>query len=62
MLKFAWEPSVAQVTHSYSRCLPALCKFTGKQNFAIKVDPLNLDSQNQTKNIPVVLPSSSMKI
>ncbi len=25
-------------------------------NFAIKVDPLNLESQNQTKNIPVVLP------
>ena len=30
--------------------------------FAIKVDPLNLESQNQTKNIYVVLPSFQIKI
>ena len=29
--------------------------------FAIKVDPLNLESQNQAKNIPVGLLSSSIK-
>ena len=28
----------------------------------IKVDPLNLESQNQAKNIPVGLPSSPIKI
>ena len=26
------------------------------------MDPLNLESQNQAKNIPVVLPSSPIKI
>ena len=30
--------------------------------FAIKFNPLNLESQNQAKNIPVVLPSSPIKI
>ena len=28
----------------------------------MKVDPLNLETQNQAKNIPVVLPSSPIKI
>jgi len=36
--------------------------FTRKLNFPYKVDPLNLESQNKTKNIPVVLPSSPIKI
>ena len=36
--------------------------FTGVLNFAIKVFPLNLESQNQAKNIPVDLPSSPIKI
>ena len=30
--------------------------------FAITVDPLNLESQNQAKNILVVLPNSPIKI
>ena len=30
--------------------------------FVIKVDPLNLESQNQVKNISVGLPSSPIKI
>ena len=30
--------------------------------FAIKIDPLNLESQNQAKNILVGLPSSLIKI
>ena len=33
-----------------------------REIFAIKVDPLNLESQNQTKNIPVGLSSSPIKI
>ena len=41
------EPSVAQVSHSYFRHLPALGRFfTEKLNFHYKVDPLNLESQN----------------
>ena len=28
----------------------------------VKVDPLNIESQNQVKNIPVVHPTSPMKI
>ena len=58
-----WEPSVAQVNHSYSRRLPALGRFKRVTNFfAIKVDPLNLDSQSQANNIPLVVPSSPIKI
>ena len=58
----AWEPSVAQGTHSYSRCLPARGrKLRFSLFFPIKVDPINLESQNQAKNIPVVLPSSPIK-
>ena len=30
--------------------------------FAIKVEPLNLESQNQSEKIPVALPSSQIKI
>ena len=41
-----WEPSAAQVIKSYSRRLPAMNDFTVKLNFAIKVDPLNYESQN----------------
>ena len=32
----------------------------GNKIFAIKVDPLNLESQKQAKNIPVSLPSSQI--
>ena len=60
--KLAWEPSFPQVTHSYTRRLPALDrKLRFLLFFPIKVDPLNLDSENQLKNIPVVLPSSTNK-
>ena len=31
-LELAWEPSIAQVTHSYSHRLPDLVDFTGKIN------------------------------
>ena len=30
--------------------------------FALKVDPLNLESQNKAKNIPVILSSLPIKI
>ena len=50
--RLAWEPSAANVTKSYSRRLRV------KTNFAIKVDPPNLESLNQVKNIPVGLLSS----
>ena len=30
--------------------------------FPLQVDPLNLKSQNQAENIPVVLPNSQIKI
>ena len=53
--ELAWEPSVARGTYSYSRLLPT-------QFFPIQVDPLHLESQNQAKNIPVVLQSFPMKI
>ena len=66
MINLAWEPSTAKVTKSYFRRLPALERFerfTGKINFPyIKVDPLNLESENQDKNIPGGLPSSPIKI
>ena len=58
----AWEPSAAKVTKSYSRRLPALNDFTGKLKFVIKVDQLNVESQNQAKDLPVGLPSSPIKI
>ena len=52
--------SVAQVTHSFSRRLPAIgLKLRFKQFFPIKVDQLNL---NQAKNISMVLLSSPIKI
>jgi len=55
----AWEPSVTQVTLSYSRRLPELgSKLRFKLFSSIKVDSLYLESQNQAKNIPVALPSS----
>ena len=34
----------------------------GNLIFAIKIEPPNLESQNQAKNIPVVIPSSPIKI
>ena len=43
--QLAWEPSVAQVT---SAVYPHLILVT--------VDPLNLESQNQDENIPIVHP------
>ena len=57
--KLAWEPSVVHVTLvDY----PHLVDFTRKLTFATKVDPLNWDSQAQTNNIPLALPSSPIKI
>ena len=47
-------------THSYSCRIPSLgLKLRFELFFPIKVDP-NLESQYQVKNIPVVLPSSSI--
>ena len=38
-----WEPSVAQGTHNYSHCLPALCRKLRFELFSpMKVDPLSL--------------------
>ena len=54
-------PSVAQVTHSYFRRLPALGRFYKETDFFFKVNPLNLDFLYQAKNIPVDLPGSPMK-
>ena len=59
-MTLGWEPSAAQVTHSYSHRLPALELFYRKI-FAIKVDPLNLEPLNQAKNIPVSFPSSPIR-
>ena len=51
----AWEPSVAQITHSYSRRLPALgCKLRLLLFFPI-YNSTQLESQNLTKNMPVGL-------
>ena len=47
----AWEPSVVQVTHSYSRRLPALGrKLRIYLFFPIKVDTLYLESLNHAEN------------
>ena len=46
--KLAWEHGVVHL--SYSRRLPALGRI-----FVLKVDPLNLASQKQAKNIPLYL-------
>ena len=53
----SWEPSATKVTQIYSRRLPAPERF-----YREKVDPLNLQSQNQAKNIPVGLSTSLIKI
>ena len=59
----AWEPSVAQVTYSYSRRLLALGhKLRFEPFFTLKADLLNLESQNKAKNITVDLPSSQINI
>ena len=59
--KLAWEPSAAQFTKSYPRRLHAQIRFY-RDFFSIKVDPLNLESQNQARNIPMGLPSFPIKI
>ena len=52
-------PGVAKVTHSYFRRLPELdLKLRFCLVFPIKVDPLNLESQNQTKKICEVKPNA----
>ena len=47
----AWKPSAAQITKSYFLRLPAFERFYRETEFSlikvIKVDPLNLESQNQ---------------
>ena len=46
--KQAWKSSAAQVSKSYSLRLPAFERFYRETEFSlIKVDPLNLESQNQ---------------
>ena len=45
--------SVAQATHNYARRLPAL-GLKLRLFFPIKVNPLNLESQNRFKNISVI--------
>ena len=50
------------VTHSTPAVYPHLDGFTGKLNFVIKVDSTNLESQNQAKNISVILLRSPIKI
>ena len=55
----AWEASVSQGFHSHTRRFPALgLKLWFYLFFPLKVDPLNLKSQNQAENIAVVLPNS----
>ena len=56
--------NAAHVNKSYScRLQLHLSDFTGKLSFRfLSRDPLNLESQNQPKNIPVGLPSSLIKI
>ena len=62
-LEYTWEPSAANITKSYSSRLAALERFDRETNFRyIKVDPLNLESQNEAKNMSVGLPSSLIKI
>ena len=60
----AWEPSVAQSTHSYSRRLPALFAlfFTGKLTFRCKSRPTQLRISKPIINISVGLPSTPIKI
>ena len=54
---------VARSTSSYPSRLPALGhKLWLKIFYHYKVYPLNLESLNQTKTIPVVLPSSQIEI
>ena len=54
---------VARSTSSYPSRLPALGhKWWLKIFYQYKVYPLNLESLNQTKTIPVVLPSSQIEI
>ena len=50
----AWEPSVAQVT-------PAVYQHLVVNNDFRHDSRLNLKSQNQARNIPVALPSSTIK-
>jgi len=59
--KLVWEPSVDQVTHSYSHRIPALgLKITILAIFPFSSQPTQL--RIQANNISVVLPSSSIKI
>ena len=74
--KQAWEPSAVHVTKNYPPPLPALNRFCRKTKFLllkstleymtliiyIIYDLLNLESQNQAKNISMGLPSTLTKI
>ena len=55
MIRLTWEPSAAQLLKGTHAVYPHLNDFTGKLIFCYK-------NQNQTKNIPVGLPSSPIKI
>ena len=61
-LLLAWELSVAKGTQSYFRRLPTLCRKLRFSLFFSFKDPINLESQNQAKNIPVGLPSSNQNL
>ena len=49
-------------TQSYFRRLPTLCRKLRFSLFFSFKDPINLESQNQAKNIPVGLPSSNQNL
>ena len=57
----AWDPALPKFLIATPMRLTGLGRYSAI--FApIKVDPLNLKSQNQAKKIPVVLPCSPIKI
>ena len=56
-LELVWEPGAAQVTNSYSRCLPALLEIMVLAIFSFKSWSFNLESQNNE-----VLLNSSLQL
>ena len=66
LYRLAWEPPalsrVIKVTPTVYHAAQLYDFYRGNEIFAIKVDPLNSESKNQTNNIPVVLPRSPIKL
>ena len=56
-----WNPALSRVLIFTPTVYPHLV-LNYDLAFFIKVDPLKLESQNQAKNIPVVLSSSPIKM